>query len=234
MEQLKIKFEDKREPSNIRAKLVITALAGSLIFAIGKAEASREPKPAEHEDKIETITTPQENPNTAPDQQIEFASNEKLANFVKQHKSAAIRVQEEYGVPYQVTLAQAILESGYGESELAKRANNMFGMKTNSDWHGDTYEIITGEHTDNGPVKVMATFKKFTTVEDGFLEYGNYLKNRGFYDDAFDNISNPAKFLQCLVDENGPRYATDPEYANKVLDIMNQIQSFEGNPNLAF
>lgn len=230
MEELNNNHDEEQERSHTLAKLVIAGLAGSLIFAVGRAEASRDPQAIEPKEVVEAIVPPVQSPEIAPEQPIEFTGSEKLKNFVEQYKPASLRVQGEYGVPHQVTLAQAMLESGYGASKLSVEANNMFGMKTNEDWHGDTYEIITGEHTKNGFVKVEAVFKKFGSVEEGFMEYGNYLKNRGFYNDAFENTNDPAKFLQCLVDENGPRYATDPQYAGKVLDIMNQIQSLEGNP----
>ena len=234
MEELNNNHEEEQERSHTLAKLAIAGLVGSLILVVSKAEASRDPQAIGPKEVVEAIVPSPQSPESAPEQPVEFTGSEKLKDFTEQYKSAGLRVQEEFGVPYQVTLAQAMLESGYGASELSVEANNMFGMKANEAWHGDTYEIITGEHTKNGPVKVMAVFKKFASVEEGFLEYGNYLKNRGFYDDAFENSGDPAKFLQCLVDEQGPRYATDPNYASKVLDIMNQIQSLEGSPNFTF
>ncbi len=171
--------------------------------------------------------------------------NQEISHFVDQYGGFAKEVEATYGVPYQVTLAQAILESGYGKSELATHAHNFFGLKANDEWDGPVYQKQTKEivneselakYTDtlvdqtqredgSYEITITAAFKAFESDKEGFLGYAQYLKERGngtYYADAFET-TDAHEFVNRLVDENGPRYATDPDYANKIGTLISRI-----------
>lgn len=175
--------------------------------------------------------------------------NQEIRDFVERYGAYAKEVEATYGVPYQVVLAQAILESGYGKSELAVNANNFFGMKANDEWDGPVYEKQTQEVVSEADLQryqdvmvgqtkredgsynitITAAFKAFDSEEDGFMGYGGYLKDRGdgtFYADAFET-NDAYEFVNRLVDENGPRYATDPDYARKIHALIDRINSVD-------
>ena len=72
--------------------------------------------------------------------------SEKTDNFIKKWKWAAIWQGVRYGVPPSITLAQSILESGWGESQLSTAANNYFGIKADSSCKGPIYNANTHEY----------------------------------------------------------------------------------------
>jgi flagellum-specific peptidoglycan hydrolase FlgJ/LysM repeat protein len=172
----------------------------------------------------------------------------KLLNFVDEYGKYADEVQKRYGVPRDLVLAQAILESGYGEKELAVKANNFHGLKANDNWQGNTYTKVTEEYIDpeetdqfdiveiinpdvDGKIhaKVNAKFRKYSSVEEGFLNYGDKLKNEGNYDDAFDS-EDPYRFLDKMLDNKGAKYATDPAYGVNVKRLVKAIQDLDNAP----
>ena len=72
------------------------------------------------------------------------------------------------GVPASITLAQGMLESGYGNSELAKKANNHFGIKCHSSWNGPTYRLDDDKKDE--------CFRKYNTVWQSYRDHSDFLK----------------------------------------------------------
>ena len=169
-----------------------------------------------------------------------------LSEFVKTYKEYAEAVEEQYGVPIELVLAIALHESEYGRSTLATKANNFHGLKANGEW-GDrpTYAKKTEEYytddqlakakdsnliiepidTVNGKnhVYVVDLFRQFDSTAAGFLGLGEKLKGEGNYRDAFET-ADAQDFLKRLVDNNGPKYATDPSYLKKVSEDIRRVQ----------
>lgn len=171
----------------------------------------------------------------------------KLNQFIEQYKPIAQKVANERNIPVEVMLAQAVLETGYGESELAVQANNFFGMKAKDDWEGEVYikvtpEEINPEELDNWPdatvirelsngrllINVPQPFRKYETAEHSFVDYGKKIIESGNYNDAaMVGAENPEEYLAKLVDKNGPPYATDSSYYDKVIRVVNNIRVLE-------
>lgn len=171
--------------------------------------------------------------------------NVEIKDFVDTNARYAQDVEDKYGVPKEVALAIAIVESGYGKSELALNANNFHGLKANNEWSGPTYKKITTEHVTkdqisdyevigepkdigNGyyEIQTPAYFKKFDSAEAGFMGFGDYVKNRfggDAYKDAF-SYTDPHEFLRAMVNSTGSKYATDVAYVKKVDDKITEIQ----------
>lgn len=170
-----------------------------------------------------------------------------VQQFVDEYKQLAESVQKKYKVPKELVLAQAILESGYGSSELARKANNFHGLKANDQWDGEvyykeTFEDISPDHIASYPgavvmqnfndrlvrIKYRAAFKKFPTPEAGFLGYGDYLQNRGdesgpYYADAFKERAAEG-FVKRLQDNKGKKYATDARYLPKINKVISNVR----------
>ena len=137
------------------------------------------------------------------------------------------------GVLASVTTAQAILESGYGSTELARNANNFFGMKcslSGNTWPGSTWDGVskyrkqTGEEDANGNAyTITADFRKYASAADSVADHSAYLLgamngNKKRYA-GLKGEKDPAKAIG-IIKAGG--YATDTKYVNKVLSIINK------------
>lgn len=128
---------------------------------------------------------------------------------------AAQRTQRKYGVPASITIAQAILESGWGQSKLALECNNFFGIKDAD--HCDYKEFPTRE--DNGGAHIeIARFESYKTPADCFAEHARLLLTRR-YAPAMAVRNDPAKFAAQL---QACGYSTNPNYASSLMRLVEQ------------
>ncbi|MDE6982352.1 MAG: glucosaminidase domain-containing protein, partial [Lachnospiraceae bacterium] len=152
--------------------------------------------------------------------------------FINKLAPIAVRDMRDSGVPASVTIAQGILESGYGTEELAVKANNFFGMKCTlsgntwkSVWDGKTkHTKKTKEQTKDGrEYTVMAAFRKYPDMETSVKDHSCYLtgaKNGPKL--RFAGLSgekDPKKAIKIIKDGG---YATDVKYVDKVMSIINK------------
>lgn len=116
----------------------------------------------------------------------------------------------EYGIPASITLAQGILESGSGQSKLAKEANNHFGIKCHLDWEGD--RVYHDDDEDD------ECFRKYDKAEDSFRDHSLFLKERSRYATLFDLKAHDYKSWAKGLKKAG--YATNPKYAHLLIDLI--------------
>lgn len=118
-------------------------------------------------------------------------------------------------------IAQAIHESGCGTSELAVKANALFGVKNNDQWEGRTYNVKTGEFYDSNYTEVNADFQAYDSWEESIYWQGWYLENRKFSPNSkttvYGNLRGVRDYKEfCrLLKEDG--YATGPNYAESLI-----------------
>lgn len=136
----------------------------------------------------------------------------------------------ESGVLASVTLAQAILESGWGKSELAQKGNNMFGMKTNlsgNTWSGSVWDgcscvtINTGEEYGGKHVTITADFRKYPSVEQSVADHSAYLvnaKNGSSYRYAGLTATDSYKKQLTIIKNGG--YATSSTYVSQLTSLI--------------
>lgn len=144
------------------------------------------------------------------------------AQFIAAAAPGAQRGWREFGVPPSVTIAQSILESGWGRSGLAATDRNYFGIKCFSGYRGP---IAAGCHTYNTTecdkagkcFGTSATFRTYRTVTDSFRDHGHFLRNNSRYKPAFGYTKNANAFLYQIKKAG---YATDPDYVAKVKNLM--------------
>lgn len=137
--------------------------------------------------------------------------------------------------------AQAALETGWGKSAIG---NNLFGITKGSSWTGKTQLVTTTEYFDNASKKfkspecvlkiqkvsdnrykytVKRLFRDYDTLEECLADHLSVLKKSG-YADAWKYRNDGRTFARKIVDTVGARYATDPDYANKIISIMNTVE----------
>ena len=147
---------------------------------------------------------------------------EKQNAFLKSAVPAAVLAQQKWGVPASVTIAQAILESGWGQSALAKQANNFFGIKAAASAAPASYaEFTTDEFIDGRRVRELAKFARYATPAASFDAHATLLALTSRYKPAMAFCGDPLRFLSEL---HLCGYSTNPNYA---ADLQKLITEFD-------
>lgn len=138
----------------------------------------------------------------------------KRDDFINSIAPYAQDVQRKYGVPASIVIAQAALETGWGDKILG---NNLFGIKAGSSWNGATIDMRTHEFINGKNTSVVDRFRAFDSISDSFEQYGKFLASKVRYSKVVNakNASEAADELQKA------KYATDPNYAEKLKSIIN-------------
>ncbi len=133
-------------------------------------------------------------------------------DYVALYKDIAIREMYDYGIPASITLAQGILESGLGKSELAVEANNHFGIKCHNEWSGERmYHDDDANHE---------CFRKYDSAEESFIDHSQFIKNRARYSFLFELDRTDYKGWAKGLKEAG--YATDPKYPTRLVNLIEE------------
>ena len=123
--------------------------------------------------------------------------------------------QKATGVPASVTLAQAIIESGWGDSHMGD-AWNFFGIKAKS---GEPFVVVrTREVVGGKDVFINAKFRRFASMEECFREHGRFLRDNPRYAPAF-KTTDPESFARAI---HAAGYATDPHYSDALIRIIRE------------
>ncbi|MCC6385459.1 MAG: glucosaminidase domain-containing protein [Bacteroidia bacterium] len=130
--------------------------------------------------------------------------------YIQQFQDDAIKDMLLTGVPASIKLAQGILESDCGNSKLAQKAFNHFGIKCHSDWKGETFHQDDDEKNE--------CFRKYNSVLESFDDHSFFLKNRPRYAFLFDLKISDYKGWAHGLKKAG--YATNPNYAHQLIKII--------------
>jgi Mannosyl-glycoprotein endo-beta-N-acetylglucosaminidase len=150
-----------------------------------------------------------------------FGSGEEFINAVG---AAAQRSFKATGVPASVTVAQAILESDWGRSRLARQGNNLFGIKAfNGSGPAGVVNLATWEHVNGSDVVVQAPFKAYYTLEESIDDHGRFFTRNKRYADAMAVANDPQAFARAIHNDG---YATDPSYAAKLIALMDRYNLY--------
>lgn len=150
--------------------------------------------------------------------------SEKNTHFISRMLEPAIAAAKKSGIPHQLIIAQAALESGWGNKEITtasgKPSHNLFGIKATADWKGETTEITTTEFINGTAQKVKAAFRVYPSYSDALSDYTSLLVNNPRYQHVAKS-DTPEKAAHAL--QSGG-YATDPAYAKKLISIIAQVK----------
>ncbi len=135
------------------------------------------------------------------------AQNMSVQQYIETYKEMAIREMKRMGVPASITLAQGILETESGNSELVKKSNNHFGIKCKSTWNGNS---VFHDDDEKGEC-----FRKYNTAEESYRDHSNFLRGSERY--AFLFSLNPSDYKGWAYGLKKAGYATNPKYPDMLI-----------------
>ena len=140
-----------------------------------------------------------------------FSQKEKGETYIAKYKDIAIVEMQRTGVPAAITLAQGILESKYGESDLCIQSNNHFGIKCKTEWTGDkVYHDDDAKHE---------CFRSYPDAAASFKDHSDFLKYRPYYVALFKLKPTDVEGWAFGLKKAG--YATEKDYPQKLLKVIN-------------
>jgi len=147
-------------------------------------------------------------------------------DFVLALTEGAKRVEEKLNVPFEVVIAQAALETGWGQkiikTESGGSSNNLFNIKADKRWNGDKTNKETLEFEQGAMVKKREPFRVYETVTESINDYINFLSKSDRYKPALEKANDVEQFLHNLQSAG---YATDPKYAEKIMGTLRTVTS---------
>ena len=150
---------------------------------------------------------------------LSLAQNKVTKDYVEKYKGIAIREMKRTGIPASITLAQGILESASGESNLAKQFNNHFGIKCKTEWTGPkTYQ---NDDTKN------ECFRVYPNADSSYRDHSNFLKNRPYYASLFE--LDPVDDTAWAYGLKKAGYATERDYPQRLLKIIDDYELAQYN-----
>ena len=139
-----------------------------------------------------------------------------VEEYIETYKDIAMKEMKDHGIPASITLAQGIIESGAGNSALAREAKNHFGIKCHKGWTGKTYTMDDDAKDE--------CFRKYKKAEDSYRDHSEFLTSRPRYADLFKldvmDYEGWAKGLKAAG------YATNPSYATALINRINMNQLY--------
>lgn len=143
--------------------------------------------------------------------------NKLYLEYIDKYKDEAVNQQKRYKIPASITLAQGLLESGAGRSELARKSNNHFGIKCHSVWRGDKVY-----HDDDAKGEC---FRKYDDPMESYEDHSLFLTTRSRYAPLFDLRITDYRGWAVGLKKCG--YATDKAYASKLIDIIETYELYK-------
>lgn len=140
------------------------------------------------------------------------------AEFIQRIGEAARHVQKDTNIFPSITIAQAILESGYGQSGLTLKANNLFGIKAGGKWDGPTITMKTQEEVNGGIIVIKAKFRAYNSWEESILDHVNFLEENSTY--TKNGVFSAANYVEQAEALRRAGYATDSSYPQKLCDLI--------------
>jgi flagellar protein FlgJ len=144
--------------------------------------------------------------------------------FVDRMLPFAMQASRASGVPPQLMLGQAALESGWGKREIrmADGGNsfNLFGIKASGGWDGKVAEVMTTEYRNGVAYKQVEKFRAYSSYAEAFQDYASLIGNNPRYAEVLQQGADVGRMAQAMQRAG---YATDPNYADKLASVMSRI-----------
>jgi len=149
--------------------------------------------------------------------------------FVQRMTPYALQASQESGVSAPLIMGQAALESGWGRREIllpdGTNSYNLFGIKATGNWNGKVAEVTTTEYHNGQPQKQVEKFRAYGSYAEAFSDYANMLGNNSRYAPLVQQGQGVLAAAQALQRAG---YATDPNYADKLVKVINKINTLGG------
>ncbi|MGQ7461452.1 glycoside hydrolase family 73 protein [Streptococcus suis] len=140
--------------------------------------------------------------------------------FLEKLKPSVKKVANTTGIIPSVIFAQAVLESAWGTSNLAKNANNFFGLKADANWQGKSIVHETKEVVNGNGVTVSAKFRAYDTLIEGIQDYGQFFTSNPWRIKNYYPFRSSTNYLDAVITLQKSGYATDPVYAEKLKSVI--------------
>ena len=149
------------------------------------------------------------------------------SHFLSAIKQGAMDGAKE-GVLPSITAAQAILESGWGSSELAKAPNNnLFGIKDSEDWNGEIVTVPTQEYVNGDYIKINAAFRKYASWNDSVVDHAKFFTSTEWRKNNYRKVVNETDYRIAAQELKNAGYATDPNYPGKLIRLIEAYKLYE-------
>lgn len=146
-------------------------------------------------------------------------------NYIKIAKPIAVSVANEYNLFPSVVLGQSALESNFGKSELSLNYNNYFGIKAKNDDKKE--EMMTSEFVDGKEIRVKQPFREYNSMKESFKDYGKLISTAPRY----KRVMSSQNYRQAAYNLQKCGYATDPNYADKIIEIIENYELYKLDEN---
>ncbi|WP_351014922.1 flagellar assembly peptidoglycan hydrolase FlgJ [Shewanella sp. AC91-MNA-CIBAN-0169] len=152
----------------------------------------------------------------------EFTSPQHFISVLYPHAEKAAKT---LGTSAEVLIAQSALETGWGQKVVRRNdgtmSHNLFNIKADKRWQGEKTSVNTLEFEKGIPVQQKADFRMYDDLEQSFSDFVSFIGQGDRYEDARKVASEPTQFIRALQKAG---YATDPQYANKVINVMKSVK----------
>jgi flagellar protein FlgJ len=152
----------------------------------------------------------------------QFTSPEHFISVLYPHAEKAAK---SLGTSAEVLIAQSALETGWGQKVVRRNdgtmSHNLFNIKADKRWQGDKTSVNTLEFEKGIAVQQKADFRMYDNLEQSFNDFVSFISQGDRYLDARKVASEPTQFIKALQKAG---YATDPQYANKVINVMKSVK----------
>lgn len=161
---------------------------------------------------------------------IEATVHDSIQQYINVCAPLAIREMKRTGIPASIKLGQALLESRFGSSPLARQANNHFGIKAEPKWDNTPRHCLHSYEWSpprDQMIPVLSCFRHYKDVADCYKEHSDFLMQRAHYAPLFKLKQQDIEGWTRGLQKAG--YATDPTYAEKLLNVIRkyQLQRFD-------
>ena len=148
--------------------------------------------------------------------------------FIDKVKDGAIAGWHEGKILPSVTIAQAILESGWGKSELATKANNLFGIKASDGWNGASYVVKTAEYDKNNKkYYINAAFRKYRSWQDSIVDHARFFHTPDWRKENYKNVIGEVDYRKACKSLQSAGYATSQEYASQLIGLIEMYKLYK-------
>ncbi|HOY69894.1 MAG TPA: flagellar assembly peptidoglycan hydrolase FlgJ [Methylotenera sp.] len=154
------------------------------------------------------------------------SSESSVAAFQAKMATHAQEASRSTGIPANLMLGQAALESGWGKREIKSsdgtNSHNLFGIKATGNWDGKVVETMTTEYINGIKQKRIEKFRAYDSYADSFKDFAQLMQNNPRYEKVLSNVHDTQAYAKAMQQSG---YATDPQYASKLANVIDKVSS---------
>lgn len=145
------------------------------------------------------------------------------SNFIDKIAPEALELKKQTGILPSIIIGQAILESNFGKSELAIKANNLFGIK--GDYKGNSVKMPTIEYANKTRYTIEAEFRAYPDWKSSLIDHTKlFLEGNSWNENQYDEVVDATNYKKAAYALKKNSYSTDPKYPEKLIDIIEQYK----------